>query len=380
MSDKLEKLKKIRATVRKYEDTLAYYKKIFLADGFIDDYEQTQINKLEHGIQAINAKLAENMKALSGSEMVQDIQNATTEFAADAMSREDDIVDHTLIDNIPLSKVLNSKIDGLKITVHSAFWTEKLLDMIMNDHTIGAEQIVEEIIRINKKQYKDESSRQHAIKNYECRGNLVSVTKGSGDFELTGYTNAKDGGIQFTIYMVARGTVEVKIIEGIPDKKGMQHMGGVPGAAATFVMKYSGFGKLGRALHNYMDGKDPWTGEKGSTWRLTVGGITDLLTMGVGGGSVKVLRTLKDVVKIPAVTNILLNIVQEAIENASPERLKAIGLSREALDMALSLTGDNKYINAMELVTNLVQAGLVGEDDIRRWLGKDLKEEDLIKN
>ena len=66
-------------------------------------------------------------------------------------------------------------------------------------------------------------------------------------------------------------------------------------------MKHSGFGKLSRALTNFMEGKDPWTGKEGSTLELAVGGITDLLTMGLGDPQ-------------SAITNITLNAFQEAIE------------------------------------------------------------------
>lgn len=374
MSDKLEKLQKIRAVVRKYKDTLDYYNEVFLADGVIDDYEQKQIDKLNKAINRIEEELQQRMEKLSGSELLQDTQNATTEFVADAMSNEDDVVDHTLIDNIPLSKVKNSSIDGLKITVHSAFWTEKLMDMIMNDHNLGAEDIVEEIIRINKKQYKDEDSKRHAIKNYECSGSLVSVTKGSGAFELTGYTNAKEGKpLHITIYMVARGTVSVKILEGIPDKKGMQQMGGVSGAAATFVMKYSGFGKLTRALHNYMDGKDPWTGEEGSTGRLALEGIADLLTMGLGG-TAKGVTGIKALLQNPAGVNMFLNVCQETIENLSPEVREELGLGREIFELRQALKNPQKALVVIEGLSNLVQGGFVASDVIEKHLSEQENE------
>ena len=123
-----------------------------------------------------------------------------------------------------------------------------------------------------------------------------------------------------------------------------------------------------------MDGKDPWTGEEGSTWRLAVGGGTDLLTMGLGG-SVKALVRVRDIVRLPAVINIMSNILQEVLENIAPEKLEEIGLSREAIDIAFSLTEEKKYLKAIEILSNLVQAGLVSEDLIKKHVEKVLTED-----
>lgn len=128
-----------------------------------------------------------------------------------------------------------------------------------------------------------------------------------------------------------------------------------------------------------MDGKDPWTGEEGSTWRLAVGGVTDLLTMGfAGAGRLKALNSLRDIVELPAVTNILSNVVQEVIERVAPEYLEEIGLSRETLDIILSLSGDDKHLKMIEVVSNLIQAGLVTEDVVKKYLESSLTKEDLI--
>ncbi len=40
MDDQLEKLKKLRKQVRKYEDTIRYYEKLFLEDGETSTWEQ----------------------------------------------------------------------------------------------------------------------------------------------------------------------------------------------------------------------------------------------------------------------------------------------------------------------------------------------------
>ena len=212
---------------------------------------------------------------------------------------------------------------------------------------------------------------------------MVSVSKTAGDFEITGYTNAVEGApIKFTLYYGVSGTITLKEIEWVPtekEKKGMQQLTGIPGFAATFVMKYSGFGELTRALHNHMDGKDPWTGEKGSTWRLALNGITDLLTMGLETPA-KSLKGIKALVKLPAVTNILVNVIQESSEKFFPEQLEEVGLTREALDIILSLSGDDKYIKCIEIVSNLAQAGMVSDELIKKYLQDNIKEEDIEPN
>ena len=195
----------------------------------------------------------------------------------------------------------------------------------------------------------------------------MSVTKGSGGFELTGFTNADEGyAIKFTIYMTVKGFIELKGLEGIDIPKGMQHTGGIPGAAATFVMKYSGFGKLTRALHNYMDGKDPWTGEKGSTSGLVVGGVTDLLTMGLGGSG-KAITGLKSLLKSPAASNILLNVCQEALEKLSPEKKEELGFGRELLDLYAISKDASKSLKLIEGLSNLIQGGYVTSDIIDKY-------------
>jgi hypothetical protein len=224
----------------------------------------------------------------------------------------------------------------------------------MENPNVSAEDLVKEILRINNKDYKDSASYQHAIKNYECAGSLVSVKKGSGGFELTGYTNANGGAVvKFTIYMIAAEIVQVQIISPIQtpeQKQGVQQMTGVAGGAATFVMKYSGFGKLSRALTNFMEGKDPWTGKEGSTLELTVGGITDLLTMGM---------TVRDVA-----INMALSITQEGLERYTPEQLEEIGLTREVVDVLLSET-------KLEQRANIIQGILAGKDNFKKWFWEE---------
>jgi hypothetical protein len=383
MSDKIEKLKKLRIQIRKFNDTLAYYQTLFDADKEIDEWEFKQLNDLQAKIDSIRAKIDKEIKKLSSKEALENSYHSLKEEIRDQLSQEDDVIDSEMIDNMPIDVLRKTNRDGLKITLHSAFWSEKFMDWLSKNHAVSAEELVMEVMRINKKSYKDKASYLHAVQQYECKGSLVSVSKTAGDFEITGYTSAVEGiPIKFTLYYGVSGTITLKEIEWVPlekEKKGMQQLTGIPGFAASFVMKYSGFGELTRALHNHMDGKDPWTGEKGSTWRLALNGITDLLTMGLGGPA-KSLKSIKSLVKLPAVTNILVNVIQESSEKFFPEQLEEVGLTREALDILLSLSGDDKYIKCIEIVSNLAQAGLVSEELIKKHIEDNLKEEDIELN
>ena len=153
--------------------------------------------------------------------------------------------------------------------------------------------------------------------------------------------------------MIGSDIIEVKIISPInipKEKKGLQQMTGIAGGAATFVMKYSGFGKLSRALTNYMEGKDPWTGEEGSTFDLAVGGFTDLLTMGASAPA--------------ALTNQGLNMFQEVLEQSSPEILEEISGGREIIDLTTSS-------NKTELIANMIQLGLVTPELYSKYFGEE---------
>ena len=79
-------------------------------------------------------------------------------------------------------------------------------------------------------------------------------------------------------------------------------------------------------------------------------------------------------------TNILVNVIQESSEKFFPEQLEEVGLTLEALDILLSLSGDDKYIKCIEIVSNLAQAGLVSEELIKKHIEDNLKEEDIEIN
>lgn len=349
----LEKLKELRAKVRKYQDTAEHYRALFAEDGTIDNWEQEQLDKLQATIDKVLKEIERRHQKLSSQDQMTNLYDTSREVLSDQFSSDDDIVDHKLIDPVPLEQLKTRSLDDFKLRAHTAYWTEYLLDYVMKRPDVSAEELVKELLKINKRGFKDKESLQYAIKHYDCSGSVITVNRSSDGFELTGFTNANEGTpIEFTIFMVAKGYIEVKIITPItiPEKKkGLQQLNGVAGGAATFVMKYSGFGKLGRALHNYMDGKDPWTGEEGSTSGLIVGGFTDLLTMGASAPA--------------ALTNQGLNMFQEALEQASPEILEEISGGRELIDIATSS-------NKTELIANMIQLGLVTPELYTKHFGE----------
>ena len=371
MSDKIEKLKKLRIQIRKFNDTLAYYQTLFDADKEIDEWEFKQLNDLQAKIDSIRAKIDKEIKKLSSKEALENSYHSLKEEIRDQLSQEDDVIDSEMIDNMPIDVLRKTNRDGLKITLHSAFWSEKFMDWLSKNHAVSAEELVMEVMRINKKSYKDKASYWHAVQQYECKGSLVSVSKTAGDFEITGYTSAVEGiPIKFTLYYGVSGTITLKEIEWVPiekEKKGMQQLTGIPGFAASFVMKYSGFGKLTRALHNHMDGKDPWTGEKGSTMELTIGGVTNLITMGLSGPA-KTVSGLKDLLRIPAVSNILLNTCQEALEKMSPELREEFGFGRELIDIYSAVNHPEKSFKYLEGICNMIQGGFVTVDLAEKYI------------
>ena len=69
-----------------------------------------------------------------------------------------------------------------------------------------------------------------------------------------------------------------------------------------------------------------------------------------------------------AITNQVLNIIQGALDEASPATIEELGLTREAIDLALS---DNR----IELFSNLVQAGLITDDLISKYMNNTVNDE-----
>lgn len=98
MSEKvLNQLKGLRGLVRKYEDTLKKYKRIFEADGVVDAKEQAQLNQLNEGIQKIKANISEREEKLNFGGKVKNTVSGAKEGISDFLSKKDDIVDDSLI-------------------------------------------------------------------------------------------------------------------------------------------------------------------------------------------------------------------------------------------------------------------------------------------
>jgi len=98
MSDQLDQLKKLRVQIRSYKDTLKYYKKIFEADGKIDEKEQAELNKLDELITKIEENISARQKKLNFKAKISNTFSKSKEGISDALSKKDDIVDHNLVD------------------------------------------------------------------------------------------------------------------------------------------------------------------------------------------------------------------------------------------------------------------------------------------
>lgn len=247
-------------------------------------------------------------------------------------------------------------LDGMEeLVIHSAFWTQKFLEMDLP--TMTASEIIDEVNRINLKGYegvneRDYNNQEHAIRNYESEGDVVSAVREKGPLTLTGYTNANSGDvIKFTIYSIAdgQGALELTIIE--PGPVGTTLDRAVNGTI-TYFIKHTPFGKLGRALENEATGIDPLTGEQGSTSKLVIGGLTNFVTMGFGVGS--------------AATNIGLNVFQDVLESSNPEHLEEMGIGREALDIGISVLLEENPVKAIEIMGNMIEGGLITDDLIEK--------------
>ena len=103
MSDKLKKLKKMRAEVRKYEDTVRYYEKLYAEDGEIDEFEQEQLDNIKALIEKIKPTIEQRIQELSPTEKAENEALAQEEATKDEQSTEDDIVDHSLVKEKPLT-------------------------------------------------------------------------------------------------------------------------------------------------------------------------------------------------------------------------------------------------------------------------------------
>ncbi|WP_052599557.1 TIGR02594 family protein [Aureispira sp. CCB-QB1] len=107
---KLQKLAKLRETIRKYEDTIRYYEKLFMADGQIDSNEQLKLNKLNTSLKKIANKIEAKEKALSSSERIKNALQSHQEGIKDWSSTKDDTVDHTLVNEPTSSKSISGSV------------------------------------------------------------------------------------------------------------------------------------------------------------------------------------------------------------------------------------------------------------------------------
>lgn len=97
MSKELKELKVMRAQVRKIEDTITYYRKLFLADGTIDEQEQEKLTHMTNALVRIEDAIDKKENELSFGQKIKNNASAFGETVADIMSSTDDAPDHSLV-------------------------------------------------------------------------------------------------------------------------------------------------------------------------------------------------------------------------------------------------------------------------------------------
>lgn len=93
----LKQLKALRAQVRKYEDTLDLYRELFEKSDGIDDAEQKQLYALSDAIHKIKSNISKREEKLKFGNKVRNKIDEASENIGDFFNRNDDQVDHSLI-------------------------------------------------------------------------------------------------------------------------------------------------------------------------------------------------------------------------------------------------------------------------------------------
>lgn len=190
-------------------------------------------------------------------------------------------------------------LDGLELmTIHSADFTEqfqKKLPELKNDEEIMA-YLNELSVKYGEEHggYWNSNSLKHASQYYDSPGEVVHESPSNAPLTVFGYLNATTGDpMRITLYQSE--TIAEPQLDIAPSAApaGMENQfSGAPYAAASFVNEYSGFGHFARALHNSMDGKDPWTGQEGNSARLVAQGGLTLGSYAIGGAGAKPVQAL----------------------------------------------------------------------------------------
>lgn len=90
MKKDLNELKKLRASLRKIEDTYDHYKKLFEADGTISKEENVALEKMKGSISDINAEIDQQEEKLSFGNSFSNVINKSKEAFSDTISKKDD--------------------------------------------------------------------------------------------------------------------------------------------------------------------------------------------------------------------------------------------------------------------------------------------------
>ena len=133
MGRTLESLKVFRKAIRKYEDTIRHYKGLFISDGRIDSEEQALLDDIQNMILLVEKEIAKREAKLSDREKNINKTNEINEEEEDLLSNTDDFIIENLMAEESLESFKSSKLDGLHVKVHSAEWTDKLLDWLINN-------------------------------------------------------------------------------------------------------------------------------------------------------------------------------------------------------------------------------------------------------
>jgi uncharacterized protein (TIGR02594 family) len=114
MSKELKELKVMRAKVRKVQDTIRYYRKLFMADGTIDADEQEKLTVMTNALIKIEDAIDEKESKLSFGDSVTNNANAFGEKVSDIMSSKDDAPDHSLVNETPAASSGTNSISNLE--------------------------------------------------------------------------------------------------------------------------------------------------------------------------------------------------------------------------------------------------------------------------
>lgn len=260
-------------------------------------------------------------------------------------------------------------LDGLEdliATVHGSWWADTVNEYLDNGDGMSALAAVIVGTMITKEMT---ASPAYADENWGIN-NSSPIGIEANQMEYANITDTRkniqeNGSVTIQLHysghdergsLIDDGTAMIGRTIEIRDAPGAQDNIGLDWYIGNFIINYSGFGKA-ISPHVSQTGRHPWTGDKmdeNDKMKMTAMGVADLLTMGI---------TVRGAVK-----NQGLNFLQEVLNNALPGQLEEIGIGREAYDI---LASGNK----VELISNMIQAGLITEELINKHFSNSAQDE-----